>query len=348
MARGDALTRRWLLSGALLLAAVAAALLTSRWLHARSERQEALRLAGLGRFTQARPLLDSALARDPRDVEVLTQLALGTLTDEPDAAEGYLTRWSALRPGEPQPYRLRMALRHERGRRERSAAEQLRLLGEALDDGQRVLELEPDDDRIRREVVWLMLRVGRFADAEATCRICLARAPGDPWLLYLQARALHGRGDRAAAEAVLDPVVASQPGFAEALLLRATLHREAGRPGLAVPLLRQALALKSALRKECLYQLGLALGAAGQDGEARRVLAELELLNLQEWIARDQLPTTPAVRVQLAELMLAAGKTTEARAVLDAVLKEVPDFAPALQALKKTAGGKVRDDKMTR
>jgi tetratricopeptide (TPR) repeat protein len=128
-----------------------------------------------------------------------------------------------------------MDLRHRVGRSERGPAERLRLLELALADGQRFLELEPGEDEVRREVVWLLLGVGRFGEAEQTCRRCLALAPADPWLHYLLARACHGQGKRAEAESFLDPVVRAQPQFAEALLLRAILHREADQPAQAIP-----------------------------------------------------------------------------------------------------------------
>jgi Tfp pilus assembly protein PilF len=328
-------TRRGLLLVVVLLAVAGAALLGGRWLRARSERQQALQLAGLGRFAEARPLLEGALARDPGDAVVLKQLALGTMEQDADAAEGYLTRWCELRPGDAEPFHLRMALRQAFARDEREMAEKLRLMGLALADGQRVLELDPDLDEVRRQVAWLLLGVGRFAEAEQACRRCLARAPGDLALFYLLARARHGQGDRARAEALLDAVVRGQPGFPEALLFRAVLHREANQPDRAVALLRQALALKDCPRRDCLYELSLALASAGQADEAGRVMAELRLLTLQDHLSIENLPHTPSVRVQLAEAMLAAGKAEEAKAQLDRALADVPDFAPAHLALAR-------------
>lgn len=321
---------------ALVAVVLAAALLAGRWLYARVQRHEALRLADAGRFAEAEPLLRKALARDAGDAEVLAALALGSLAaSEAGAAEEYLSRWCELRPDEARPHRLRMDLRHRTARAERGAAGRLRRMGEALADGRRVLELEPGNDEVRREVVWLLLQVGQFDEAARDCRRCLERAPDDPWLLYLLARACHARGDGAEAEAHLDRALRAGPHFSEAvpetLVLRAALHREAGRPERAVPLLRQALTLARCPRKECLYQLGLALAAAGQP-EARRALAEAQLLGLEDALA-DQLPNTAAVRVQVAEAMLGAGRPEEARSLLESVLAEEPDFVPAHRVL---------------
>jgi tetratricopeptide (TPR) repeat protein len=245
-----------------------------------------------------------------------------------------------LRLGGPGPddvgtLRARMEQHHRHARSERGPAERLRVLELALVDGQRVLELTPSDDEVRREVVWLLLSVGRFDEAEQNCRRCLTLAPDDLWLHYLLAKACHGQGKRAEAEKSLDRVIAAQPPFADALLLRAALHREADQPERAVPLLRRALEMPRVARKDCLYQLGLALAAVGQDEEARRVMAELQLLNLTNAVAHDQFPDNAAMRVQIAEASLDAGRPEEARELLERILSESPDFAPAHRVLAR-------------
>src|SRR5262249_47558110 len=143
---GDPLRRRLILV-ALFLTVTIAALLGARRLSIRAERQDGLRLARAGRFAEAEPLLQRALERNSGGVQVLSALALGKL-GEPDA-EDYLSRWCELCPAEARPFRLRMDLRHRTGRGARAGAERLRLLGQALGDGQRVLELEPDNDEVR-------------------------------------------------------------------------------------------------------------------------------------------------------------------------------------------------------
>jgi len=293
-------------------------------------REEGLRLAKQGKLAEAEPLLVRAIERDGDDAEVVAALALAKLggTDA-EAADRHLSRWCELRPAEARPFQLRMDLRHRTARGMRLPADRVRMMELALADGRRVLELDPANDGVRREVVWLAMQVGRLADAEAECRRCLAAAPSDPWLNYLHAKALHAQGRRAEAEAALDPVVRAQPVFADALLLRATLHHEAGRPERAVPLLRQALEQKGCPRRDCLYRLGLALAATGEAEEARKVLAEVDLLNLTWAVTNDHFPNNPAMRVQIAEAMLGVGRASEANAELDAVLAVAPDFAPA-------------------
>jgi tetratricopeptide (TPR) repeat protein len=266
----------------------------------------------------------------PEDVEAVVAAVRQALAGpDPAAAEEPLSKWCELRPDDPEPFRLRMDLRHRIARGRWGQADRLRGMDDALADGKRVLELDGGDDAVRREVAWLAVQTGRYAEAEAACRRGLRIAPNDGWLHYLLAKACHPQGKRAEAEAALDPVVKAQPKFADALLLRAVLHREADQPDRAIPLLRQALALDTAPRRECLYQLGLALAAAGQHDEAKRVLAEVDVLSLKGAIAKDHFPNNPAMRVQVAEALLAAGKLDDAGKELDAALAEDPNLGPA-------------------
>jgi tetratricopeptide (TPR) repeat protein len=308
---GDPLVRRrTVVVVALVVAAAVAVPVGWGRLRAGVERQDGLRLAAAGRIDDAEPLLRAALARDPGDVEVLSAMTSGKLDAGAVAeAEGYLSRWCELRPRDPHPFRMRLEMRQRLARLERVAAERLRLSGLAVADAQHVLELAPNDDVVHRELAELLLRVGRPAEAEQASRVCLVRTPGDPWLLYLLAKSCHAQGNRADAEAALDPVVRDRTFFfAEALLLRAVLHREAGRPERAVPLLRQALTLDHCPRQECLYHLGLALADTGQYDEAKRVLAEIQALALQNAVAHDHFPNTEALRAHLAEALRAANK----------------------------------------
>jgi Tfp pilus assembly protein PilF len=313
---------------------VGVAVLGGRWQRAVSDRADGLRLAQDGKAAEAEPLLLAALDRDGADAEVLAALArLKFKGPDPASALPLLTRWCDLKPEEAEPYRLRMDLRHRTARGRWGAADRLRDMEQAADDGRRVLELEPANDAVRREVAWLLLQVGRYEEAERECRISLRSTPGDGWLHYLLARSLHGQSRRAEAEQVLDPVVRSQPRFADGLLLRAKLYAEADRPDLATLLLRQALTLDTCPRREVLYQLGLALAATGQTDEAGRVMAEVNLLTLKGSVAADAAPETASMRVQIAEAMLGMGRPAEAKEQLDRVLAEAPGFAPAHRVL---------------
>jgi Tfp pilus assembly protein PilF len=323
-------TGRWVLP--LTVVALVAAAGVVYWL-ANPEpdrRAEALQLVKLGKLAEAEPLLVRANERDGNDAEVVAALAVVKLggTDTA-AAERYLSRWCELRPEEARPFQLRMDLRHRVSRGMVVVSERVRTMETAFEDGRRVLELEPTNDAVRREVAWLAMSVGRHADAEAECRRSLAASPHDSWLNFLLARVLHVQGKRTEAAEVLDAVVRAKPDFGDALLLRAILYRESDQPAQAVTMLRQALTLKGCPRRDCLYHLGLALAASGQADEARKAMAEVDLLNLTAAVSNDHFPNNPAMRVQIAEAMLGVGRLPEANAELDAVLAGSPEFAPA-------------------
>jgi tetratricopeptide (TPR) repeat protein len=280
------------------------------------------------------PLVRRALERSPDDLEVIRKLARGYHdADQLAEAESYLTRWCNLRPDEAEPYKLRMEARHKLAIRAPSEAETQRLQQEALADGQRALQLDPENDPVAQEVVWLSLSTGRFEEAERECRRCLKRQPNHPWLLFLLAKALYGQGANAEAEKILDPLVRDQPRFPDALLLRAILYRQANQPDRAIPLLRQVLALGRQHQQETLYHLSLALASTGQTEEAKRVMAERQALGLEKNLADPDFRANPAFRVWAAEIWLGAGKSEEALRLLDQVLQEDPDFAPAHRLL---------------
>jgi tetratricopeptide (TPR) repeat protein len=228
-----------------------------------------------------------------------------------------------------------MDLRQRTARGKWSPADRLKVNEDAAADGRRALELSPDDDRTRRALAGLLAEVGRFAEAEALARAALARTPADASLLLVLAKACHPQGKSSDAAAALDAALAARPDFAEALLLRGILHREADQPDRAIPLLRRALVLNNGLWRDGLYQLGLALAATGDADEARRVMAEHDVLTLKETAGMEHFPKTPSTRVQMAEALLSAGLPEQAREQLEGVLKESPDFAPAHRVLAR-------------
>ncbi|MCI0463400.1 MAG: tetratricopeptide repeat protein [Gemmataceae bacterium] len=330
-------SRRWFLRGglfAVLLAVSAAAWYGWRRLEIGRAGQEAVRLAQQGRFSDAEPKLRVALEHDPDNSELLRTLALGLLgTQKLAEADQVLTRWREVRPEEAEPYRLRMDLRHQSAQQVKPGALQQRLQELALADGQRVLELDPDDDSTAQKVVWLCLGIGRFEEADRVCRRYRARQPDDPWLLYLQARACHARGAHGEAQGLLDQLLSRSARFMPGLLLRAVLHYEADEADQAIPLLRKVIAENPASGQEARYHLSLALARAGHTEEARQVMAEVQRERFEKDTARPGQPDTLAVRVRRAELLFNAGRAEEALAALQAVLGDDPGYAAAHRLL---------------
>jgi predicted Zn-dependent protease len=212
-------------------------------------------------------------------------------------------------------------------------AEQQELKGLALADGQRTIELDPEDDSTARKVVWLCLGSGRFEDADRICRRSLARQPDDPELLYLQARVCHALNANAEARDLLDKLLSRRPDFTPGLLLLAILHYEADQAERAIPLLRRVIADGGGSHKEARYHLGLALSRAGHSEEAQRVLAEVQRESFEKDSAHLGKTESLAVRVRRAELLFKGGRPEEALASLQAVLGEEPGYTPAHRLL---------------
>jgi Tfp pilus assembly protein PilF len=336
--------RRWILRAGLfgvVLVLISVAWL--RWEHREVQcaGQEAVRLAKNGRFRDAEPKLREALQHDPANVELLRALALGLLGQERLAeADLVLTHWCQLSPEQAEPFRLRMDLRHRSAQQVKPFDEQQRLKELALADGWHIIELDPDDDSTARNVIWPCLGGGRFEDADRVCRRSLQRQPADPELLYLQARVFHARGASAEAKDLLNKLLSHRPQFMPGLLLLAIVHYEADEAERAIPLLRRVIAEGGGTHKEARYHLGLALSRAGHSEEAQRMLAEVQQESFEKDSAHLGKTESPAVRVRRAELLFNGGRSEEALALLQAVLREDPSYAAAHRLLASYYGQK--------
>jgi len=320
--------RLWAVVLSIVVLAALGGILGWRWIKD-GERQEALRLAERGDFSKAEPLLTRVAERHPRDAPVARALALGYLsTDRLAEAETYFGRWCAARPEDPEAYdqRIKLWVRWSR-------------LGNAVEDARRVVELQPDNRKLRQQLPrWLMI-LGRFQEAESECRRFLHSWPDDPWVLLVQALLHQRQGRSAAAIPIADRLVRAYPDFPEACVLRGTLYVEAGQPDEAIPLLRRATAIQGPHRREALYELGLALEKTGQSREAERAMAEARLLLDQERFrgmadgSEGERRDYTIIEVRLAEGMLEAGKTEDALRLLRKILEREPDCAAAHRLL---------------
>jgi predicted Zn-dependent protease len=289
----------------------------------RARRQEALRVAQLGRFSEAEPLLVRVSQDHPDDAEVAKRLALGYVgANRLAEAEPYFARWCAARPENLEPYKQRIDLWLRWSR-----------LRDAADDARYVLEHEPDNQPLRQQRARWLFVMGRFDEAEGECNLLLRAAPNNPWTLLLQAGLYERQGRLAAATAVADQLLRDRPRFVEAVVLRAELYLEMDQPGQAIPLLRQALAEPGPHRRAALYDLGNALVRTGQTEEAQKVLTEARVLheieNTTEGDARDN----PNVQVRLAEGLLNAGQPEKALGVLTKILQQDPNCTAAHRVL---------------
>ena len=320
--------RLWAVVLSIVVLAALGGILGWRWIKD-GERQEALRLAERGDFSKAEPLLTRVAERHPRDAPVARALALGYLsTDRLAEAETYFGRWCAARPEDPEAYdqRIKLWVRWSR-------------LGNAVEDARRLLELQPENRKLRQQLPrWLMI-LGRFEEAEQECRRFLQTWPDDPWVLLIQALLDQRQGRPEAAVPVVDRLVRAYQDFPEAFVLRGILYLDSNQPGEAIPWLQRAAAIQGPHRREALYELGLALSRTGQTKEAERVMAEARLLQEQDFLREGRhgplgvRPDHVNVQVRLAEEMLNAGKSDDAVRLLKRVVSLDPDCAAAHRLL---------------
>ena len=292
---------------------------------------DAIQSAYQGRLHDAEPLLRKALERDPNNIDILRSLFIGLIGNHRLVeAESVLTQWCTLRPGDAEPFKFRMDLRHNRALQLKPGDEQEQQKHLALNDGKRVVLLEPNDWSTGKSVIVLCLASGRFSEADLLCRQFLKTHPEDAELQFLQARVCHSLDLTTEAKEFLDKLVATQPKFTSGLLLRAILYCEANEAEKAIPLLRTVDADGKGTHKEARYHLGLALARAGQNDEAKRILAQVQRDNFErDNFALDSL----AVRTRRAELLINCGKIKEANDLLQAVLSMDRNCTTARQLL---------------
>jgi predicted Zn-dependent protease len=227
-------------------------------------RDEALKASQYGDFAGAEPRLKIIMDRDPSDVDALRALVQGYLrTERGREADAYLARWCALRPHQAEPHEQRVALMVA-----------MKRLDQAIAECERVLEIDADRLPIQQQLAMLLMLDGRHVEAERACRGFLQRRPGQSGLLYFLAQACYWQGKDQEARTILDPLLQSQPRYADALVLRGILFCESEQDQLAIPLLRRALTEAPGNRLGR-YHLSQALTRTGQTAAAQRELAEL-------------------------------------------------------------------------
>ncbi len=173
-------------------------------------------------------------------------------------------------------------------------------------------------------------RAGRLADAEAACRARLAQLPGDAATFAAWARVRRDVGDLTAALDLQHRAMALGAGPA-ALLDLADLLLDAGRPGEAEPLVRQAAqrAVRSA-------------GVAYLTGRLERARGRPDLAVERFRAASRTDPEHIAARHALARTLAELGRIDEAAAAFEALLKRRPGDIEALKGLGWVEGRRHR------
>jgi tetratricopeptide (TPR) repeat protein len=202
----------------------------------------------------------------------------------------------------------------------------------------------------------LALARGDHAAAIADLRSALRDAPDDKEMSRLLARAYVGNGDRALAAQTLEALVARAPEDVDSQLLLADLRQQDGKAAEAVAVLRAALGAHPADSRVAvrLVQALLATGDPEQASTLARALAaradtapvghyfvgfvaeagkDLQAAEAayRQSLELDARGAEPLSR--LVALLLAGGRTDEARSHLQRALAQAPDHAVASQML---------------
>jgi predicted Zn-dependent protease len=198
-----------------------------------------------------------------------------------------------------------------------------------LADLDRLLEMDPEDVKVRRTALDVAMALGRFPEAESHCRQLLTISTGNKNLRLKLAGIQRSRGNDEVAVQTLDALLRDFPNDARVMLDRGILYTDTGQPELAVILLRQVFEREPS--RQVAYPLFLALTKAGRATEAEQI--HTELLRLQDVErANDAIKTQPGdpdLHYRQAEGLFQAGHTADGLKLLEALAEKSPNYAPA-------------------
>jgi tetratricopeptide (TPR) repeat protein len=177
---------------------------------------------------------------------------------------------------------------------------------------ERSLGLDPDQPRVRWELADVLVRLGRYAEAELELGICRGRIP-EADRADLLAQVAWMRGEREHCRAIVDAALAAAPGHPGLLARRALISQSEGRLREAVADFDRAVAADR-YNPRWLYMRGAVLRALGRRAEADNDgarAAELKeavitMSNLCAEAARR--PLDSAIRIRLGRLCEFLGK----------------------------------------
>lgn len=235
-------------------------------------------------------------------------------------AEAELERAVSLRADRDLWYHALATARVEQGRFHAAAA--------ALDQA---LSLVPRPETHYDRAI-CALAMGEFDLARAELERALALAPDHPRAHFQLGVLASDLGDDAQARTRLTRALELAPDHLEARYRLGLVHRKLGEPEKAIDLLRPVIEAIPG-HAGALYNLALALRAVGQGTEARQRLTEFRRVSRRDDLIDNQLqylqlhPTAVTPRVDVAKLLLEAGRNEEAREQLEAARRLQPEKA---------------------
>lgn len=298
---------------------------------ARSRAAERLLLLQAARDHQpdAATRIRAHLETAPDDAEALEALVEWQLWARVPFAEiePHLDRLCALRPDDLNGFRVRARLRLQNGRP-----------AEAVADGLRVLEGDPEDYNTRRLVAIAAGEAGNTDVAARELTRLLDALPAARQELALKLVRVHLQsGNEKEAGQALERYFAPSDESGEVLILRGRMQQSAGRHDEAIAILRRAADRSAEGREAALFHILESQRALGRDTDAARTLAELDLVKARQRLIVDarQQPDNMPVQIQAARQLLEDGKPAEAIAVLEQAMLRGGKNVEAARVLSK-------------
>jgi predicted Zn-dependent protease len=209
----------------------------------------------------------------------------------------------------------------------------------AVESFQKALALRPDVDAVRLSLAEIEVVLGRFSDAQEQFEYLLERQPKNPSVLFGLARCLAGRGQKEQARQVLDRLLADHPDDWKALGERGWLLVELDRPAAAETDLRRAESLAPPdlpllIRlADCLRLLAKHDEARAFRDKADRLKVDIQRAGYLGDLIREKRPNDPALRHELACILLRMGKQQDALHWFQTALEKEPTYRPTHESL---------------
>jgi tetratricopeptide (TPR) repeat protein len=207
---------------------------------------------------------------------------------------------------------------------------------QALDTTERCLRANPDSVPLLQRQAAILERLGAHGNAEKLVDEAVARHPGDPALLLLQAEVMLRGPHPGEALAPLDAVLAVDPNHFDALLTKGRFLTSRD-PSAAEPLLRQAVEV-SPDSADAHFDLGETLRRLGRFEEAK---PHLEL-------ARRHNPEEPIVLGTLGQVYVELNQIAEARDLVERAVRADPTLYWAWKCFYDVALLQGRQDEFQR
>jgi tetratricopeptide (TPR) repeat protein len=209
----------------------------------------------------------------------------------------------------------------------------------AVESLQKALALRPDVDNVRLSLAEIQVVLGRFEEAQPHLEYLRRRQPRNPAVLFGLARCLAGQNQKEQAVQLLDRLLADHPDDWKALGERGWLAIQLDRPAEAEDYLRQAVSLAPPdlpllIRlSDCLRLLGKQEEANDYRDRADQLKADMQRAGQLGDQIREQSPDDPALRHELACILLRLGKPKDALHWFETALEKDPRHRPTHESL---------------